>query len=392
MAAGLDSLGALDVRRQVSDLAGTDMPATLVFDYPTIEEMAKFVASKAMESVAAAAKQSKAAVAPRSGGAAPARQRQRAPAGAVAAATRRTAPSPAPALTAQHKLERVTDKVRQCVHKLLGGAEVAASTPLSVAGMDSLGALELRKELGSVFGIDLPATFLFDYPTIEAVAEELADRVSNASLGFAAPEPAVDLAAAAPAEDAFAAGGSQQAEAAEQEPAANGAAARPAKPSRPVNKNAPTLTLPEFFTVPSIRQLARASDEQLKAVHRFVIGRKDLGEVAFLYPVDLRGLDLDQLISIERGSIDLYPAPAGSNTNGDKAVAAAARKLPPPGRGLNQPALLTFRRMAVKKPDDQKLVAAFKKRLQEASERMGGVFVHYDSKEAVWMMKLDAWQ
>lgn len=43
-------------------------------------------------------------------------------------------------------------QVRQCVHRLLGGAEVAASTPLSVAGMDSLGALELRKELGRWVG------------------------------------------------------------------------------------------------------------------------------------------------------------------------------------------------------------------------------------------------
>lgn len=92
---------------------------------------------------------------------------------------------------------------------------------------------------------------------------------------------------------------------------------------------------------------------------------------------------------IERGSIGLYPAPAGSSGDG---AAAAARKLPPAGHGLNQPALLTFRRMAVKKPDDQKLVSAFRKRLQEASERMGGVFVHYDPKEAVWMLKLDAWQ
>lgn len=108
--------------------------------------------------------------------------------------------------------------------------------------------------------------------------------------------------------------------------------------------------------------------------------------------VDLRGLDLDKLISIERGSIDLYPAPSSSASDGDKAAAAATRALLPPGRGLNQPALLTFRRMVVKKPDDQKLVAAFRKRLQEASERMGGVFVHYDPREAVWMLKLDAWQ
>lgn len=136
----------------------------------------------------------------------------------------------------------------------------------------------------SVFGIDLPATFLFDYPTIEAVAEEVAGRVSDASLGYAAPVPAADADADALHADASAAGGSQPAEAAVERPAAAAAAGGLGKPARPINKNAPTLTLPEYFTVPSIRQLARASDEQLKAVSRFVIGRKDLGEVAFIYP------------------------------------------------------------------------------------------------------------
>lgn len=117
------------------------------------------------------------------------------------------------------------------------------------------------------------------------MAEELAGRVSDAALGFAAPDPAADTAAAASDEGASAAGGRQPAEAAPGEPAATAAAAAKAgKPARPVNKNAPTLTLPEYFTVPSIRQLARATDEQLKAVPRFVIGRKDLGEVAFFKP------------------------------------------------------------------------------------------------------------
>lgn len=103
--------GALDVRRQVSDLVGSEVPAMLVFDYPTIEEIAEFVAGKAAESLAAAAKRS-AAAAPASGTrSTPARQ-QRTPAGAVAAAPRRAAPPPAPALTLKRKLELVTDTVR----------------------------------------------------------------------------------------------------------------------------------------------------------------------------------------------------------------------------------------------------------------------------------------
>lgn len=116
------------------------------------------------------------------------------------------------------------------------------------------------------------------------MAEELAGRVSAAALGVPDTQPAADVAAAASPDDASAAGGSRLAEAAQEEPAAAAAAGKAAKPARPVNKNAPTLTLPEYFTVPSIRQLARASDEQLEAVQRFVIGRKDLGEVAFIYP------------------------------------------------------------------------------------------------------------
>ena len=65
--------------------------------------------------------------------------------------------------------------------------------------------------------------------------------------------------------------------------------------------------------------------------------------------------------------------------------------MPPPGSGLNQPALLTYRRMAVRQPDDKAAVEAVRAKLQKASERSGGVFVHFDPKEGIWMLKVDSW-
>lgn len=68
----------------------------------------------------------------------------------------------------------------------------------------------------------------------------------------------------------------------------------------------------------------------MQAVDRFVIGRKDIGEVAFIGSVDLRGLVLDDIVDIEKGKIQVYGLPGG-----------ALR--PAVGQGLNKPALLTFR-------------------------------------------------
>ena len=52
-----------------------------------------------------------------------------------------------------------------CVLEILG-TEVALDTPLMAAGIDSLGATDLQRALGESLSADLPATLLFDHPSI----------------------------------------------------------------------------------------------------------------------------------------------------------------------------------------------------------------------------------
>ena len=54
------------------------------------------------------------------------------------------------------------------------GREVSSDEPLMAAGLDSLGATELQGSLSSSFGVELPATLVFDYPTVDAIGQYVA--------------------------------------------------------------------------------------------------------------------------------------------------------------------------------------------------------------------------
>jgi NADPH:quinone reductase-like Zn-dependent oxidoreductase/SAM-dependent methyltransferase len=83
----------------------------------------------------------------------------------------------------------------------LGSAQIGPRTPLNELGLDSLMAVELRNLLGQGLAIPqpLPATLVFDYPSVESLAGYLAESVLGINEAPVAVQPA--LAAVQPAAD-----------------------------------------------------------------------------------------------------------------------------------------------------------------------------------------------
>lgn len=69
-------------------------------------------------------------------------------------------------------VELLTARVRTAM-ELEDDAYIDADSQLQSLGMDSLIAVDLRNHLNSITGLKLSATLLFDYPTINAIAEHL---------------------------------------------------------------------------------------------------------------------------------------------------------------------------------------------------------------------------
>ena len=160
MEAGLDSMGAVELRTALANTFSLDLPATITFDFPTTAALAAYVASQASPSQTTH--------------------------GAM------TFPQTAVNFLQASNMDglvsrdvsdglmvtpqQVQGQLQQAVQSMLGGP-IGADQPLMEAGLDSLGALELRDTISRQFSIELPATVMFDYPSIAALAGFIAGQI-----------------------------------------------------------------------------------------------------------------------------------------------------------------------------------------------------------------------
>lgn len=111
------------------------------------------------------------------------------------------------------------------------------------------------------------------------------------------------------------------------------------------------------------------SEAKLSRIDNLEIGRYGYGSIRWPGLTDVRRLDFDEEVVIERGSVTLYP-------NKDKPIA---------GEGLNKEAVISLN---VRPSKDMKLKSpeAIKARLAKISEDFGGKLISYDMEK--WIFRV----
>ncbi|KAL7721951.1 Peptidase S59 domain-containing protein [Entamoeba marina] len=79
----------------------------------------------------------------------------------------------------------------------------------------------------------------------------------------------------------------------------------------------PTLERTDYYCIPSITELSGLPIENLKNIPQFEVGRPGYGKVKWTN-VDVTNLDLDMVVIIERGSVEVYPDGVTKHQQGEK--------------------------------------------------------------------------
>ena len=124
-----------------------------------------------------------------------------------------------------------------------------------------------------------------------------------------------------------------------------------------------------------LRMLVEEKGEHvLAAVEDFVVSRENFGSVKWLEPVDVRGLEIDRVVRIERGVVYVYHENSGVPS-------------PPAGEGLKKRAEVTLYECRPKKAGEAAR-AKFEERVLKQTRRMGGDLLEYNADTGVWRFAL----
>merc|ERR1712078_858022 len=79
----------------------------------------------------------------------------------------------------EERQQQVQIRLQEMVEELLG-RDVDPEEPLMEAGLDSMASVELQSGIQQAMGVELPATLMFDYPSLQAVSGFVSERLEVA--------------------------------------------------------------------------------------------------------------------------------------------------------------------------------------------------------------------
>ncbi|KAL4109913.1 hypothetical protein PRIC1_001608 [Phytophthora ramorum] len=137
----------------------------------------------------------------------------------------------------------------------------------------------------------------------------------------------------------------------------------------------PVLLNEEYFTEPAVSDMQQLTDEELASVENFVIGRRRYGKISFVGATDVRGLQLDNLVTFSDGKVVVYP--------GDDAK-------PEVGSAFNKPAVVNLHGISAEVNESHE---DFLKRLETHTQALGATFLGYDENSqagnGVWSFRVE---
>lgn len=134
---GVDSIGLVELRNQiVAQIGLASLAPTILFDYPTIAALATFIFSEV------SSKEIQVGL-----------------------------------LKQEESAENYTESIQTRIFAILKesfGVEISTlGTPFLEIGLDSISSIEFMQNIQDVFGVELPVTTVFDFPTVESLASEI---------------------------------------------------------------------------------------------------------------------------------------------------------------------------------------------------------------------------
>lgn len=139
-----------------------------------------------------------------------------------------------------------------------------------------------------------------------------------------------------------------------------------------INASLPRLQSSGYFMEPSLSELVTwelIDPGYCSRVKDFTVGRLGYGYVRFIGETDVRWLDLDQIIKVNRHEIIVY------GNEGTK---------PEVGQGLNKPAEVTLIVQIGSSIDDVEYLTKIERKLKVITERQGAEFILFDPLKGEW--------